>query len=588
MRWLHRFLRPTLPQATRARKVGARLCLEALENRLAPANVFVVPISQATDTTHVYILSEAINLAHTGGTVTIEPGASPDNIEPVSIDTSGITIQGDPNTPASVLPSYQLSVLSSNVTLTNLNLQSVTVGSSGGNPTFFAGTTISKCIVGTITDFGQASTITQDTITGSVTLQGTVGLTPPNDVIANNTFESEALTLLTVKDGWGTQITNNTFTGFGNNVGIALTDCQGFPNDLPTVANNTMNLTLTGLPNAAISVAQSGNNNISNVQIFDNAIFTQDNGIGIKMTMAQGGEFTAEANGNDLHGNAVGVSITGDGTTGIGSAASIGLSGNNFRSFNHLPATASAAAIVFQNGPTTNVVAHGNLFDVNPPGTEVFISNGGTVDTSNSLISNALISSPPAFVQTLYLDDLGRVGSAPEINAWVSIFNASGQATVVNGIFRSGESLGRIVDSFYLRFLGRQSDPTGRAGWISFLQNGGTEEQMETGFLTGPEYLAHIDTDFVQSLYINILGRTGSASELAGWNNQLQTLGLVGVASGFTHSTELRDSTAIADYETYLYRAPTALQEAALVSSSQDLLSFTVTVQSTSEFFQFD
>jgi hypothetical protein len=420
-------------------------------------------------------------------------------------------------------------------------------------------------------------------------LQGTVSLTPQGDVVANNTFESHALTLLSVTDGWGTQVTNNTFYGFGNNVGISLTDCDGFPNDLPTVANNTMNLTLTGQPNAGILVAQSGNNNISSVQIFDNTISTQNNGIGIKMTMAQDGEFTAEADGNDLHGNAIGVSITCDGTTGpIGSQAAIGMTANNFRSFNHLPATASAAAIVFQNGPTTTVFAGGNLFGVNPPSSEVFISNGGTVNTSNSLISNALVFSPPAFVQTLYLDDLGRVGSSTEINGWVSIFNTSGQAAVVNGIFRSSESLGRIVDSFYLRFLGRQSDPSGRAGWINFLQSGGTQEQLETDFLTSPEYISHIDTDFVQSLYINILGRTGSASELAGWNNLLPTIGLTGVANGFTHSTELRDDTAVADYETYLYRAPRGTELPALVGSSQDLLSFSVFVQSTSEFFQVD
>jgi hypothetical protein len=566
-----------------------------LENRLAPANVLVVPISQATDATRVHILSEAINLAHTGGTVTIEPGASPDTLEPVNIDTSGVTIEGDPNTPASILPSYQVAILSTNVTLTNLNLQSVTVGFSGGNPTFFAGTTISKCVVGTITDFGQASTITQNTITGNVTLQGTVGLTPPNDVIANNTFESTAATLLTVQDGFGTQITSNTFIGDGNNIGISLKDTTGLPIDPPTVANNTINLLPTGLPPVGISVTQSGNNNISNVQIFDNTISTHGAGTGIKMTMAQDSEFTAEADGNDLHGNAVGVSITCDGTTGIGSAATIGLSANNFRSFTVLPASATNAAIVLQNATTsTTVVAHGNLFGVTQPGTEVFIANGGAVDTSNSLISNALVSSPPAFVQTLYLDDLGRVGGASEISGWVAVFNAQGQAAVVNGIFRSTESLGRIVDSFYLRFLGRQSDPMGRAGWISFLQNGGTEEQLETGFLTSPEYLSHINVDFVQSLYINVLGRTGSASELAGWNNLLPTLGLVGVANGFTHSTELREDTAIADYQTYLYRAPHPAQgphpaeDAFLVNSSLDLLSFTVLVQSTSEFFVSD
>ncbi len=588
MHYLSRLFRRTSPQIQKPRRRPMRLSLEFLEDRLTPASVFVVPISQATDATHVHILSEAINLAQAGGTVTIEPGASPDLNEPVSIDTKGVTIEGDPNTPASVLPRYQIAIVTSNVTLANMNLQSVAVGTSGGNPGFFAGTTISNCIVGTITDFGQASTITQNTVTGSVSLQGTVGLTPPNDVISNNTFESTAPTLLSVQTGFGTQITNNTFDGDGSNVGISLTNVQGFPNDLPTIANNTINLLPTGLPPVGIIVIQSGGGNLSNVQIFDNTISTGGLGHGIVMTMTQDGDFTAEADGNDLHGNAVGVAIFCDGTTGIGSVANIGLDSNNFRSFNSSSVTTSNAAIVLQNAPTTTVVAAGDLFSVAHPGLEVVIANGGTVNITGPLQSNASISSPPAFVQTLFLDDLGRPGSASDVSGWVSVFNADGQATVAQGLLFSSESLGRLVDSFYLRFLGRQSDTAGRASWISFLQNGGTEQQMENLFVTSPEYLAHIDTDFVQSLYINILGRTGSASELAFWNNQLQTLGLSGVANGFTGSAENRQNTAIADYETYLYRAPRAAEESALVNSSKDLLEFAVFVESTSEFFVSD
>jgi hypothetical protein len=561
--------------------------LESLEGRLTPASVVVVPISQATDTTHVHILSEAINLAGAGGTVTIEPGATPDSGE-VNVDTKGVTIEGDPNTPASALPGYQLAILTTNVTLTNLNLQFVTVGNLGGNPTFFAGTTISKCLVENITDLGLSSTLTQNTINGSVTMHGSLGLTPQNDVIANNTFEGTAFTLLNVVDGFGTQITNNTFLGDNNTTGISIEDTQGSPIDLPLVANNIINIQAKGVSPVGILLSQSGSNNIFNVQVFNNTISTGGLGTGIKMTMAQDGEFTAEADGNDLHGNAVGVSITCDGTTGIGSVATIVLNGNNFRSFNSPTVSASNAAIVLQNAPTTTVGADGDLFSVAHPNFEIVAVNGGTVNLTNPSQSNALIFSPPALVQTLFLDDLGRIASTSDINTWVSVFNASGQAAVVKGIYFSSESLGRIVDSFYLRFLGRQSDTAGRASFISFLQNGGAEQQMENIFLTSPEYIAHIDTDFVQSLYINILGRTGSSSELAFWNNQLQTLGLLGVANGFTGSTENRQNAAIAAYETYLYRAPRSSEESSLVNSSQDLLSFAVFVESTSEFFVAD
>ena len=48
----------------------ARLCLESLETRLAPASVFVVPIIQTADNTHLYDLAAALSAAGAGGMVT--------------------------------------------------------------------------------------------------------------------------------------------------------------------------------------------------------------------------------------------------------------------------------------------------------------------------------------------------------------------------------------------------------------------------------------------------------------------------------------------------------------------------------------
>jgi len=142
------------------------------------------------------------------------------------------------------------------------------------------------------------------------------------------------------------------------------------------------------------------------------------------------------------------------------------------------------------HAPTTNVFAERNLFSVNPI-TVVFSDSTGTIDVANSLVG------PPAFVQALYLDVLGRIGTVGEINAWASALPTMGQTGVADAILHSPEALGRIIDSFYLRFLGRQSDAGGRAGWISFLQNGGTEEQVESRFLSSTEYISHINVDFV-------------------------------------------------------------------------------------------
>jgi len=190
-----------------------------------------------------------------------------------------------------------------------------------------------------------------------------------------------------------------------------------------------------------------------------------------------------------------------------------------------------------------------------------------------------------AMVQALYNEVLGRTGSLAELDGWVNILNQQGSATVVNAIVRSDEALGRVVDGYYLRFLGRQADAPGRAGWVRFLQQGGTEEQLENLFLTSPEYINHINTDFVQSLYLNILGRSGDTAGLSFWNNNIQALGLAGIASGFTGSAENRRSTLRTYFQTFLHRTPRDDEIDGLVSSSQDLLTLEVTVLFNAEFF---
>ncbi len=561
------------------RRFKARPSVEWLEARLTPTATFVVPISlAANNVTTFHTLFQALNVS--GATVvTIEPGATPDAFEPVSIPKNGMTIQGDPNTPAAILPSYQLQVLVSNVTLNDLNLSSVSIGTSTGNNSGLTSCTITNSVVGTLSDFGEKTTLSQNTFNGAVKIINNNQNTS-TDIVTNNLFTSTALIQLELDFGFGAQITGNKFFGDGAETAIKLANCNGFPPGPTLVANNSINLvgantdTLTG-----IEVEQVGTNLLSLVQISENAISTDGLGTGIHMDMTVGGDFTANVDGNDLHGNLVGVAIKGDGTTGIGSVASISLDSNNdFRSFKP-PATATSAAIVLQNAPTTTVQAEGNLFSTTPASVVFVAANGGSINLANPIVSDA------AFVQSLYTKLLGRSASSSEQTFWIKEINLQGQATVANEILRSSESLGPIVDKLYLQFLGRQSDSSGRAAWISFLQNGGTEEQVETAFLASPEYLSHIDTDFVQSLYINIFGRTGGASELAFWNNDIQALGLAGIANGFVQSSENRTNVITGDYQTLLYRTPTQAEIGTMVNSQLDLLSVEVEILSSNEFF---
>src|SRR5207247_924513 len=193
--------------------------------------------------------------------------------------------------------------------------------------------------------------------------------------------------------------------------------------------------------------------------------------------------------GNDFHNQAVGVSVFGDGRACCTINLNLGLQtagGNDFRGFT-APASASNAAIILTNSPNGGIFAEQNMFRSGVSPISVVIATGTAgIDVSHPL------SDPQAFVEALYNAVLGRTGSLNELDGWVSVLNTQGQGVVVNAILRSAEGLGRIVDGFYLRFLGRQADANGRTGWINFLQHGGTEAQLVNIFLTSPEYIGHI------------------------------------------------------------------------------------------------
>ena len=104
------------------------------------------------------------------------------------------------------------------------------------------------------------------------------------------------------------------------------------------------------------------------------------------------------------------------------------------------------------------------------------------------------------------------------------------------------EALGVIVDGLYAKLLGRAADPAGRAGFIQFLQNGGTVEQAIKAIITSPEFSGSSVSDvaFVQSLYYKLLGRFAGNAKVASWLSTLPTLGRSGVANAFVQSSEFR------------------------------------------------
>ena len=118
--------------------------------------------------------------------------------------------------------------------------------------------------------------------------------------------------------------------------------------------------------------------------------------------------------------------------------------------------------------------------------------------------------------------------------------DTGGQANVVDGILQSTEALDRVVEGYYLQYLGRVADSTGLSYWVGLIQGGASLETIQAGFIASPEFISNNNSDYIQGLYRTFFGRTGSSSELAYWYGQLPSLGLAGVAQGFATSTENR------------------------------------------------
>src|SRR5262249_438833 len=255
-------------------------------------------------------------------------------------------------------------------------------------------------------------------------------------------------------------------------------------------------------------------------------------------------------------------------------------------------------AIALENtSATATVSASDNLWSVDDPTTVVKDAGHNTATgsfTGTGVINtgSTLLTDSEEFIATLYENFLRRTGTLQEWDGWVAALPALSQSGVANAIARSPESLRGIVDGLYLKFLRRAADTGGEANFTSFLQQGGTEEQVINSMLSSPEYLNRVkdtfgDTDqaFIQSLYNNLLGRNAAAAEVQGWVSALASIGRTGAINAFVTSPEFRTNSVNQFFVTLLHRPPSSTELSAQVNSGQDLLTIKIGIVSLAEYF---
>ncbi len=283
----------------------------------------------------------------------------------------------------------------------------------------------------------------------------------------------------------------------------------------------------------------------------------------------------------------VGAPVTVTGTAGAGDTFNFeALELPVFTSFPGRYTAAGLQPVAFSNVPVVHV---------NDAAAVTTFYGPDTSDRSSAL---AGLTPNERFVQVLYLDALGRAGSKAELDGWVGLLTGPGgsQALVAGDIERSAEARQHLVVGWYQAYLGRTPQNGEQQGWVNMLLAGQTEQKVLGVFLSTPEFYNRApvitgdggpasDTELVKALYVVLLDRTGTSSEVAGWVGGLPALGRSGVVAAILQSQEFRTDLVEATYNVLLHRPSDSAGLQMWVNADLDATSLRVGFESTSEFF---
>ncbi len=562
-----------------------RLTVENLEERTVPSTLQVVASGSADNLTKFATLSAALAAATDSTIIQIEPGSTPGG---GVVTQNNLTIQGDPAAALASLPKLDTVGIgpgATGATLTHLAL-GVVILEAGSNHTQVTGSTATDIDALGGTSGNGNNLIEGNTISGIVNLFGNSPGTTTGDQVLSNTFtnSTSALVFLSLQHDDGAQVQGNTFTS----TATGSTAVGDFGSQGVQVQGNSVQL---GANSYGIEVASTAAADAS-ATITQNVINTGGQGVGVYALKATAGHNTSVVlAGNDLSANMMGLVVSGDGTNlgttdagGGGSSAG----GNLFTSFT---TTAGGRAAIFTMNATNGTVnATGNVWSVGHPERTVSAAAGTFINVGT------LPNADYEYIQSLYLACLGRSGTTAELQPWVGALATAGRTWVANQILHSPEALIRVVDGLYVSYLGRHMDAASAPGYVTFLQSGGTEEQVMMALLTSSEFVAHwtavlqipgsSDANFIGGLYEALLHRGASSAEIAQWVAGIPLLGKTGIILGFMTSVECRLIEVKADYA-LLHRGtvPSDAEAMPWATSGMSLLTLEAGVLASWEFY---
>jgi hypothetical protein len=375
-------------------------------------------------------------------------------------------------------------------------------------------------------------------------------------VVTGGTSESaggvETVTV-TAKDQYG-----NTATNYAGTVHITSNDGQAVLPPDATLTNGvgTFHVTLKTAGNDSITATDAGNSDISGTESPIVVSAASLNGTVYLDLNASG---TLDAGEPGLAGRVVFLDLNHHGTFDVGDPTATTDANGHF-SFNGVVAgSAPVIELTSQDASLRYVVDQSvtNLDGSVAIGAVPFSPVAPVPVVPNPFAANTNPSADAAYVQSLYKAVLGRTGGDTEVATWVADLNGGmTRQQVALGFVNSPEHRQEQVHSYYEEFLHRAPDPHS-AFWVDKLLSGAPEELVAEGILDSPEYLsAHPDpTQFVQNLYLDVLGRQGEDAGISAWASRLSSgLSRAAVVAEFVGSPEAVDQIVNSFYASDLHR----------------------------------
>jgi uncharacterized protein YidB (DUF937 family) len=186
----------------------------------------------------------------------------------------------------------------------------------------------------------------------------------------------------------------------------------------------------------------------------------------------------------------------------------------------------------------------------------------GTFTAGNTVSLNmALATDNENYIAQVYEDLLNRAPELGGLQNWTDHLAAgASRQQVMEWIMISPEYRTLFVQGVYQNFLGRPADPQGLRTDVLALDAGATADHVKAMVLGSDEFFnaraSGSTTGFFAALYHDVLGRSGTPSEIQSWvSMEPASFARVPAAESFLATDEANQVLAQGFYQKFLHRA---------------------------------